>query len=77
LVLVRETDASGLTAWSLKRAAALRAGDGERLVAELVSANPAYDPRMVELDESGDANIEALVREVLQPVHRERGRGRA
>jgi transcriptional regulator with XRE-family HTH domain len=66
-VLVGETDATGLTAWSVKRVDALRASGDGRLLVELASRNPAYPPRTVALDGSGDVHVAAVVREVLRP----------
>ncbi len=64
-VLVRETDPSGLSQWTVKRLAGVTVtAEGQRRV-ELASYNPNWPNRVVEIDESGDVGIEAVVREVL------------
>lgn len=65
LVLVRETDASGLSSWVVKKATGISLDAREARVLNLASSNPAYPLRQVHLDSRGDLAIEAVVREVL------------
>lgn len=67
LALLRETDASGLTAWVVKRVTGIELGDGDQRRLLLASLNPDFPPRQVTLDGSGDVAVVALVRELLTP----------
>ncbi len=67
LALLRETDASGLTAWIVKRVTGIELGDGDQRRLVLGSHNPEFAARQVTLDASGDVTLVAVVREVLTP----------
>ena len=64
-VLVRETDTSGMSQWTLKRLAGVTVTEEDHRRVELASYTPAWPNRIVELDATGDVGIEAVVREVL------------
>ena len=65
--LIREVDPSGLTAWSVKRVTAIELGEADQRRLQLTSLNPAYGPRELTVDASGDVGIEAVLREALSP----------
>lgn len=62
---MRETDAAGLTAWSVKRITAVQFQDDGRVSVRIASLNPAYGARDIVVDGGGEVAIDAVVREVL------------
>ncbi len=64
-VLVRQTEASGLCAWLVKRVASVTVDEFDGRVIRLQSRNPAYAPLDVRVGFGAEAAVEAVVREVL------------
>lgn len=77
LCLVRELDPAGLTAWTVKKLTGIQLGGDERLTLQLDSLNPAYAQRQVVIGASGDAGVEAVLREALAGTVKARKRTKA